>query len=315
MPPSPSSPGRARTCSSLSWPRSRASSTGAARCCSCSIPKGRRACLNTSPIMGFRWYQVSWWTWSAACSVPVTAVATVTPQRQGGSEQEAKKARLVVFGDSDFASNNYLNLSGNRDLFLNTVSWLAEEENLIAIRPKESGQFFSPVTANQQQLIFWLSMLVVEATVKDGAAPSVLQIGARTPTMSGYYAREGEQPKVLMVATTLQTKFDKSVFSLRDKTVLSLEQAQVKRVEVHHGDQVIAAEAEGGQGWKLVAPLEAKADKAKIDELPSGIREAKAKEFVDETPQDLARYGLNPPQWRLAFFIGDDRAEKSLLLG
>jgi ABC-type uncharacterized transport system involved in gliding motility auxiliary subunit len=70
-----------------------------------------------------------------------------------------------VFGDSDFASNNYLNLSGNRDLFLNTVSWLAEEENLIAIRPKESGQFFNPVTANQQQLIFWLSMIVLPAAV------------------------------------------------------------------------------------------------------------------------------------------------------
>jgi ABC-type uncharacterized transport system involved in gliding motility auxiliary subunit len=97
--------------------------------------------------------------------VSVAAVATVTPQHQGSGEQEPKKARLVVFGDSDFASNNYLNLSGNRDLFLNTVSWLAEEENLIAIRPKESGQFFSPVTANQQQLIFWLSMLVLPAAV------------------------------------------------------------------------------------------------------------------------------------------------------
>ena len=157
--------------------------------------------------------------------------------------------------------------------------------------------------------------LIVEATGKDGAAPSILQIGARTPTMSGYYAREGEQSKVLMVATTLQTKFDKSVFTLRDKTVLSLDQAQVKRVEVHYGEQVIAAEAEGGQGWKLMAPLEAKADKTKISELLSSIREAKVKEFIDETPQDLAKYGLNPPQWRLVFLVGDDRAEKSLLVG
>ena len=71
----------------------------------------------------------------------------------------------MVFGDSDFASNNYLNLSGNRDLFLNTVSWLAEEENLIAIRPKEGGSFFTPVTANQERLIFWLSMIVLPAVV------------------------------------------------------------------------------------------------------------------------------------------------------
>jgi ABC-type uncharacterized transport system involved in gliding motility auxiliary subunit len=96
--------------------------------------------------------------------VPVAAVATVTTPAEGG-DKEPRKARIVVFGDSDFASNNYLNLSGNRDLFLNTVSWLAEEENLIAIRPKEGGQFFTPVTADQERLIFWLSLVALPAAV------------------------------------------------------------------------------------------------------------------------------------------------------
>jgi hypothetical protein len=157
--------------------------------------------------------------------------------------------------------------------------------------------------------------LAVEATVKDVAAPTVLHIGARTPTMSGYYAREGEQSKVLMVPTSLHSKFDKTVFSLRDKTVLALEQSQVKRVEVHQGDQLIAVESEGDKGWKMVAPLEAKADKTKANDLISAINGAKVKEFLEEAPQDLAKYGLNPPRWRLTFLIGDDRAEKSLLLG
>jgi ABC-type uncharacterized transport system involved in gliding motility auxiliary subunit len=97
--------------------------------------------------------------------VPVAVVATVTLRRDGSPDKEPKKSRIVVVGDSDFASNNYLNLSGNRDLFLNTVSWLAEEENLIAIRPKESGSFFTPVTANQERLVFWLSMIVLPAVV------------------------------------------------------------------------------------------------------------------------------------------------------
>jgi ABC-type uncharacterized transport system involved in gliding motility auxiliary subunit len=97
--------------------------------------------------------------------VPIAAVATVTSRRSGAADREPKKAGMVVFGDSDFVSNNYLNISGNRDLFLNTVSWLAEEENLIAIRPKESGSFFTPVTATQERLIFWLSMIVLPAVV------------------------------------------------------------------------------------------------------------------------------------------------------
>ena len=157
--------------------------------------------------------------------------------------------------------------------------------------------------------------LVVEATVKDANSPSVLHIGARTPTMGGYYAREGEQSKVLMVPTSLHSKFDKNVFNLRDKTVLALDQTQVKRVEVQQGEQVIAVESEGEQGWKMVAPLEAKADNTKVNDLISTINGARVKEFLEEAPQDLAKYGLNPPRWRLTFLIGDDRAEKTLLLG
>lgn len=157
--------------------------------------------------------------------------------------------------------------------------------------------------------------IVVQATVKDSGTPIILNIGARTPTMGGYYAREGEQSKVLMVPSSLYGKFDKTVFNLRDKTVLALDQTQVKRVEVQQGDQVIAVESEGDKGWKIVAPLEAKADKTKVNDLISTINGAKVKEFLDDAPQDLAKYGLNPPRWRLTFFIGDDRAEKSLLLG
>jgi ABC-type uncharacterized transport system involved in gliding motility auxiliary subunit len=47
------------------------------------------------------------------------------------------QARIATFGSSQFASNKFYNLSGNRDLFMNTVSWLAADEDLIAIRPKK----------------------------------------------------------------------------------------------------------------------------------------------------------------------------------
>jgi ABC-type uncharacterized transport system involved in gliding motility auxiliary subunit len=47
------------------------------------------------------------------------------------------KARIATFGSAQIAANKFYNLSGNRDLFMNTVSWLAADENLIAIRPKE----------------------------------------------------------------------------------------------------------------------------------------------------------------------------------
>jgi ABC-type uncharacterized transport system involved in gliding motility auxiliary subunit len=50
---------------------------------------------------------------------------------------KAPETRLVVAGDSDFCTNNFAGFGGNLDLALNALSWLSEEEDLIAIRPRE----------------------------------------------------------------------------------------------------------------------------------------------------------------------------------
>ncbi|GEM_PF-2566032 len=48
-----------------------------------------------------------------------------------------RSARLVVFGDSDFAADGFVEQVPNGDIFLNTIAWLAEEEGSIGIRPKK----------------------------------------------------------------------------------------------------------------------------------------------------------------------------------
>ncbi|MBF0161643.1 MAG: GldG family protein [Magnetococcales bacterium] len=50
---------------------------------------------------------------------------------------QKEKKRLLVVGDSDFVADAYVGFSGNTDLFLNMIRWLAEDENFIAIKPKE----------------------------------------------------------------------------------------------------------------------------------------------------------------------------------
>ena len=86
-------------------------------------------------------------------------------------QKNIKKAHLTVIGDSDFASNQYFNFSGNGDLFLNVASFLAEEENLISIRPKERKNSPLSLTSDQGMLILMLGLLT----------PSfVIFIGVRT---------------------------------------------------------------------------------------------------------------------------------------
>ena len=70
------------------------------------------------------------------------------------------KATLLVVGDSDFSNNRYTNFSGNGDFFLNTISWLAEEENLISIRPKERKNTPIQMTQPWGYTIFIMGVIV-----------------------------------------------------------------------------------------------------------------------------------------------------------
>jgi ABC-type uncharacterized transport system involved in gliding motility auxiliary subunit len=85
------------------------------------------------------------------------------------------KARIVVYGTSKFASNQFLNLQGNRDLFLNTVSWLAEQEDQITIRPRETKSTPVFLTAQQGWLMFLLPVVVLPAIVLAGGVVAAVR--------------------------------------------------------------------------------------------------------------------------------------------
>ena len=75
------------------------------------------------------------------------------------------EARLAVFGDSDFASNGAVGIQGNSDLALNALNWLAEQESLIAIRPREPEDRRITLTADQQMRITWLALLMIPGAI------------------------------------------------------------------------------------------------------------------------------------------------------
>ena len=79
--------------------------------------------------------------------------------------ESEREGRLAVFGDSDFASNTYYNLSGNGNLFLNTVNWLTEEADLISIQPKTSSPRTIHLSPSQGRMIFFVSILILPLIV------------------------------------------------------------------------------------------------------------------------------------------------------
>lgn len=66
---------------------------------------------------------------------------------EGGTTKQ--EARVVVFGSSEWVTNSIFSFNGNRNLFLNTLSWLATDEELISVRPKDPEDRRLNVTPSQ----------------------------------------------------------------------------------------------------------------------------------------------------------------------
>ena len=115
---------------------------------------------------------------------PVSIAVAGTPRVDGAAEpgkQEAGKAegegagsdakpkpkqpRLVVFGDSDFASNAMIEAYRNRDLFVNAANWLIGDVEAIAIRPARSRASRFELSAEQFLTIRALSLLVLPEAI------------------------------------------------------------------------------------------------------------------------------------------------------
>ena len=102
-----------------------------------------------------------------------------------GDGAGSRRGRMVVVGDSDFASDAYLDLLGNRDLALNAAAWAAGEESLAGTRTKKVPEVIRPLsplvlTAGQARAIF-LAGVVIEPGI-------VLVLGS---TLVGLRRRRG----------------------------------------------------------------------------------------------------------------------------
>ena len=94
-----------------------------------------------------------------APNAPAPATPPPTPDQPAAETPPRPQTRVVVFGDSDFAANGVLGTQGNRDLFLNALNWAAQQENLIAIRPKQAGDRRVTMTEDQQRRVLYLSVI------------------------------------------------------------------------------------------------------------------------------------------------------------
>ena len=107
-----------------------------------------------------------------AVAVPVASSNDAKPAANAQKPDEQKKleTRVAAIGDSDFVANGALGYQGNRDLFMNTVNWLAQQENLISIRPRDAADRRITASANQVVMVRWMIVVVPAIVLVAGFA-------------------------------------------------------------------------------------------------------------------------------------------------
>jgi ABC-type uncharacterized transport system involved in gliding motility auxiliary subunit len=84
-----------------------------------------------------------------------------SPSPDTAAPDKKAEGRVAAFGDADFASNQLLGFQGNQDFALNAVAWLAEDPDLISIRPREPDDQRMFLTAQQQWYMNILALLLL----------------------------------------------------------------------------------------------------------------------------------------------------------
>jgi hypothetical protein len=89
---------------------------------------------------------------------------TPASEKDGQSTPE-KTARLVVFGDSDWLTNQFLRYASHRDVVLNSLNWLAGQESNISIRPRAMKTSLKPLQSDTFRSLLMTGFVVPELIV------------------------------------------------------------------------------------------------------------------------------------------------------
>lgn len=88
---------------------------------------------------------------------PVTIAAVIWEPK---NEKKTADTKIIVFTDSDFATNSFINQYSNADIILNSISWLSELENIISIENKKVSVERLDLSDKQKRLVVVVLVLM-----------------------------------------------------------------------------------------------------------------------------------------------------------
>ena len=152
--------------------------------------------------------------------------------------------------------------------------------------------------------VYEIPKIEVSLWVKGKDEPVRLLVGMENPHDKTLFAKREDDPRVVLLASTLKTTLDKKIFDFRQKDVFKFSADDVKTIRVRAKNLAWQAQREEA-GWFLKAPVAALAAKGKVDSLLDSLSALRAKAFVAEgkNAEALKTFGLEKAEYEVVLSL------------
>jgi hypothetical protein len=139
-----------------------------------------------------------------------------------------------------------------------------------------------------------------------GGERLALIVGGPNPVRTGVYAAVEGAPLVFLAPARLGAELGKTPYvdELRDKVILPIDVAHVRRVEIARHDTRLSISRVGERRWRVERPFDGPGDDGIIRDLLWKIGSSRARSVI-RRPEQPAAYGLDRPHARLT--VVDDQ--------
>lgn len=175
-------------------------------------------------------------------------------------------------------------------------------ERVVEEAPSDLEKYGIP----QKEITLWL---------KDTEKPVKVLIGMENPLDSTFFAKRDDEARVVLVPSHLKSILEKTLFDFRQKDVFKFETNDVKSVKLR-ANKIEWEAQKKDEEWFFQKPVEALAEKSKIESLLSSLSGLKAKEFISEEKkeEDVKKYGLDQPEYKVSLSLPAQNQEMTFFL-
>jgi hypothetical protein len=154
----------------------------------------------------------------------------------------------------------------------------------------------------------------VIVTTFDNKPVPTIEVGKSTPIGFNTYAQVGNNPAVLLTEGAFSSGMNKTVNELRVRDLMAFKMDDVQKLIITRDNGQMVEIDRDGENWKIVKPAAYPADDLAVRMALSTLVNARATDFVNDTPANVAQYGLEKPHLTATVILKNGE-QQSMLFG